>query len=96
MRAGDCVYTTEPVLGFAQGPLADYGDGAPREIPIGASCEIYAIDPTTGWVTIHFDLEDSGPKQPFRVEAIVDAEILAPRARPTLPPLIPEGIEPLI
>jgi hypothetical protein len=72
-------------MGFAQGPDAEHGDGAPREIPAGALCEIYAIDRTTGWVTIHFDLVDSGPKQPFRVEAIVDADMLTIGARTPLP-----------
>ena len=93
MKSGDWAYTGKSILGFAQGPSAEHGDGAPREIPAGALCEIYSIDQTTGWVTIHFDLVDSGPKQPFRIEAIVDAEILVLGPRPALSPIIPEGTE---
>lgn len=93
MKTGDWVYTTEPVMGLAQGPYAEHGDGAAREIPSGAHCEIYSIDPTTGWVTIRFDLAASGPKQPYRIESIVAAEMLTMGKRPALPPMIPEGTE---
>ena len=89
----DWAYTGRPIRGFAQERSAEHGDGEPREIPAGAFCEIDSIDQTTGWVTIHFDLVDSGPKQPFRVEAIVDAEILVVEPRPALLPIIPEGTE---
>jgi hypothetical protein len=93
VKFGDWAYTGKPILGFAQGLSAEHGDGAPREIPAGALCEIHSIDQTTGWVTIQFDLENSGPKQPFRVEAIVDAEMLVLGRRPALRPIIPEGTE---
>lgn len=93
MKSGDWAYTGKPILGFAQGLSAEHSDGAPRDIPAGALREIYSIDQTTGGVTIHFDLEDSCPQQPFRVEAIVDAEMLVLGRRPALPPIIPEGTE---
>jgi hypothetical protein len=94
MKPGDWVRTHEPAMGFAQGPYPDeHGDGAPREIPADALCEVVSIDRTLGWVTIHFDLDDSGPKQPYRVEAIVEPETLTIGKRPQLPPMIPEETE---
>ena len=49
MMPGDWVRTTEPLMGFAQGPSAAHGDGAPQEIPAGGLCELFSIDATTGW-----------------------------------------------
>lgn len=91
MKPGDWVRTTEPLMGFAQGPSAAHGDGAPQEIPAGGLCEVFSIDVKTGWVTVHFDLDDSGPREPYRIEAITEAEKLATARRPELPPIIPEG-----
>jgi hypothetical protein len=93
VKAGDWVYTTDPVMGFAQGPSAGHGHGSPREIPAGALCEVYAIEPVRDWVTIHYDLEDSGPREPFRIQATVELAELRPGLRPSLPPIIPEGSE---
>jgi hypothetical protein len=93
MKSGDPVRTREPLMGFAQGPSAEHGDGAPREIPGGALCEVVAIDRTTGWVTVHFDLDDSGAREPYRVEAITEPAMLTAARRPELPPMIPEGTE---
>lgn len=77
-------------MGFAQGPDPDRGDGAPREIPSGAVCEVFDVETSTGWVTVHFDLEDSGPREPYRVEAIVEPGSLTSASRPPLPPMIPK------
>ncbi|HMJ37095.1 MAG TPA: hypothetical protein VK501_24535 [Baekduia sp.] len=94
MKPGDYVRTCEPAMGFAQGPHRDqHGDGQPREIPAGALCEIFSINRATGWVTVHFDLDDSGQKEPYRVEAIVEPDMLTMGTRPSLPPMIPEGAE---
>lgn len=78
-------------MGFAQGPSVAGGDGAPREIPAGGLCEVFSIDTATGWVTIHFDLDESGPRQPYRIQAITESQMLSAARRPDLPPMIPEG-----
>ena len=91
MKPGDWVRTREPLMGFAQGPSAAHGDGASREIPAGGLCEVFSIDATTGWVTVQYDLLDSGPHEPYRIEAITDRDTLTAAQRPALPPIIPAG-----
>jgi hypothetical protein len=91
MKPGDWVSPRGPLMGFAQGPSLDHGDGAPREIPAGALCEVFSMDRTTGWITVHFDLEDSGSLQPYRIEAITEPEFLTAAQRPKPPPPVPEG-----
>jgi len=91
VKPGDWVRTSEPLMGFAQGPSAEHGDGAPREIPAGALCEVFSVERTTGWVTVHDDLDDSGPREPYRVEAIAEPDMLTSAERPELPPMIPKG-----
>jgi hypothetical protein len=91
VKAGDWVRTREPLMGFAQGPSAEHGDGAPREIPAGAPCEIFSVERRTGWVTIHYELDSGGSREPYRVETITEPEMLTVTTRPELPPMIPEG-----
>jgi hypothetical protein len=91
VKPGDVVRTREPLMGFEQGPSTEHGDGAPREIPADGLCEVFSIDRTTGWITVHFDLDGSGPREPYRVEAITEREMLTAARRPELPPMIPEG-----
>jgi len=91
VRVGDFVRTREALAGIARGPSAAHGDGQSCEVPSGAVCEVYDIEEGLGWVTVHFDLEDSGPNQPYFCEAITTQDKLAPASRPPLPPIIPEG-----
>jgi hypothetical protein len=91
MKPGEFIRTRQALLGVAQGPSAEHGDGAPCEIPAGSLCEIYDVQPTLGWLTLHFELLDSGPRQPYRCEAIATAQQVQPASRPRLPPLMPEG-----
>jgi hypothetical protein len=91
VKPGDWVRTVESLVGTAQGPSAEHGDGALREIPIGARCEVFDVEGTTGWLTVHYDLEDSGPLESYRVEAIAEPRQLVPATRPRLPDPIPEG-----
>jgi hypothetical protein len=91
MKAGDWVRTREPLMGFAQGPSVEHGDGAPREIPAGAPCQVFSVERSTGWVSIHDDLDFGGSFDPYRVEAIIEPEMLTAATRPELRPMIPEG-----
>jgi len=91
VNAGDWVRTREPLMGFAQGPSVEHGDGAPREIPAGAPRQVFFAERTAGWVTIHYDLGFGGSLDPYRVEAITEPEMLTAATPPELPPMIPEG-----
>ena len=73
-RVGDWVRLYESQYGTAQGPSAKHGDGRPWEVPAGGVCEVFSVDQTTGWLTLHFDLDDSGPREPYRVEVIVEPD----------------------
>lgn len=35
---------------------------------------MFAVDPSTGWLAVHFDLDDSGERGPYKVEVIVDVD----------------------
>jgi hypothetical protein len=79
---GQWVRLIEAQYGTAQGPSVEHGDGEMREVPAGAVCEVFAVDRTTSWLTLHFDLEDSGPREPYRVELIVGPKEVEPTRRP--------------
>jgi hypothetical protein len=40
---------------------------------------------------LHFELEDSGAHQPYRVQAHAFASEVVPARRPPLPPMLPPG-----
>jgi hypothetical protein len=84
-QTGDFMLLKTASMGFAQGPSATHGDGAPRKISAGSRCEVFDVDRTTGFITVHWDLEDSGAHEPFRVSAIVGREDLDPAQRPAPP-----------
>ena len=75
VKADDWVRTREPLMGFAQGPSVEHGDGAPREIPAGAPCQVFSgrAHDRLGDV-IHYDLDSGGSLDPYRVEAITEPE----------------------
>src|SRR5215211_7301163 len=80
---GEWVRLLKAEYGTAQGPSAgEHGDGEMREVPGGAACEIFAVERNTGWLTLHFELEDSGPREPFRVELIASSEDVEPAGKP--------------
>lgn len=91
MKAGDHVRTKAALTGIAQGPSKKHGDGRPCEIPAGAVCEVFDVERTSGWLTLHYELEASGPREPYRCEAVAFPEQVEPAARPPLPPIIPKG-----
>jgi len=82
MKVGDWVRTTEPEMGTAQGPTGTVGDGQPREIPVGAVCEVFSVEPRLQWATIHYELAYGGHRDPFRIEAVVDFDRLEATSRP--------------
>jgi hypothetical protein len=49
-RVGDWVKLRAAQYGTAQGPSAEHGDGRPWEVPAAAVCEVFDVDPTTGWL----------------------------------------------
>jgi hypothetical protein len=51
-------------------------------------CEVYEVQDLLGWVTVHFDLEDSGPREPFFCEAVTTEDRLKPARRAVAPPII--------
>ena len=51
-------------------------------MPSGAVCEVLSVDRTSGWITLHFDLDDSGAHQPYRVEVIVERDDIDPAEPP--------------
>jgi hypothetical protein len=86
VKVGDMVRLREAQYGFAQGPSAAHGDGRACEVPAGAMCEVFAIDRTTGWLTMHFDLVESWPREPFRVEIILAADDVEATGSPARSP----------
>jgi len=88
MKPGDFVRTREALTGIARGPSSEHGDGRACEIPRGALCEVYEVQELLGWVTVHFDLEDSGPREPFFCEAVTTEDRLEPAKRPGPPPIM--------
>jgi len=84
VRVGDWVRLRESQYGTAQGPSDKHGDGRPWEVPSGAVCEVISVDGTTGWLTLHFDLDDSGAHEPYRVEVIVEPDDVDPAEPPPL------------
>lgn len=91
MKPGDHVRTKVTLTGTAQGPSEAHGDGGHCEIPAGGVCEVFDVERNTGWLTLHYDLEESGPLEPYRCEAIAFPDQVEPGPRPPLPPMIPEG-----
>jgi hypothetical protein len=91
VKPGDHVRTKVPLRGTARGPSAAHRDGCPREIPTGGSCDLFDVARITGWLTLHYDLDESGPREPYRCEAIAFSDQAEPAARPPLPSIIPEG-----
>lgn len=81
-QTGGWVKLREAHYGTAQGPSAEHGHGRPWEVPAGAICEVFGIDATAGWLTLHFDLDESGPREPYRVEVIVEPKDIEPTQKP--------------
>jgi hypothetical protein len=73
-RVGDRVRLLRSEYGTAQGPSSEHGDGAPREVPAGALCEVFSLNETLGWLTLHYDLDYSGAHEPYRVELVVEPD----------------------
>ena len=44
MKPGDWVRTVELLVGTAQGPSAEHGDGALREVHVGSRCEVFDVE----------------------------------------------------
>lgn len=91
MRPGDWVRVSEPLIGFAQRPSGTMAIVRRWRFPPARCARCSQLKRTTGWVTVHYDLGDSGRHKPGRVEAIVEPELLTATKRPELPPMIPEG-----
>ena len=79
---GDYVRLLNDEVGTAQGPSREHGDDEMREVPAGSVCEIFGIEETPRWLTLHFALDDSGPREPYRVEIIVGEDAVEPTDPP--------------